>query len=47
MSFPCIVHWKKSHFVVVYKINKGKIFVADPAFGKIAYTKSSSITGFV
>ena len=21
---PCIVHWKQNHFVVVYKINKGK-----------------------
>lgn len=47
VSFPCIVHWKKSHFVVVYKINKGKIFVADPAFGKIAYTKEEFVHNWI
>lgn len=30
---PCIVHWKQNHFIVVYKIKKHKIFIADPAFG--------------
>jgi ATP-binding cassette subfamily B protein len=38
---PCIVHWNQNHFVVLYKINrKGeKLFVADPAAGKLKYTK--------
>lgn len=35
---PCIVHWKQNHFVVVYKITKKKVFVADPAFGLISYS---------
>lgn len=39
---PCIVHWKQSHFVVVYKIKKDKrvghrIFVTDPALGLVTY----------
>lgn len=35
---PCIVHWKQQHFVVVYKITKAKVFVADPAYGLITYS---------
>jgi len=34
---PCIVHWNKQHYVVVYKISNKKIFIADPAIGKIKY----------
>jgi len=36
---PFIAHWRQNHFVVVYKITKDKVFVADPAKGKITYTK--------
>lgn len=36
---PCIAHWKKNHFVVVYKISKANnwIHVADPALGLVSY----------
>lgn len=37
VPLPCIVHWKQKHFVVVYKINKKGVFVADPAHGLINY----------
>jgi len=37
---PCIVHWDQSHFVVVYKAARGKVYVADPAFGKVDYTEA-------
>ena len=30
---PLIVHWNKNHFIVVYKIKKEVIYVADPAHG--------------
>lgn len=36
---PCIAHWRENHFVVVYKIAKGKVYVADPGSGKITYTE--------
>ncbi len=35
---PCIVHWKQNHFIVVYKITRKKVYVADPAFGLISYS---------
>ncbi len=36
---PCIVHWKQGHFVVVYKVKRGKIYVADPALGLLSYSE--------
>lgn len=41
--FPCIVHWNKRHFVVVYDIRKRrglyKIYIADPASKNLVYTE--------
>jgi len=36
---PCVVHWDQDHFVVVYKLKKGKVYVADPAFGLVDYSE--------
>lgn len=36
---PFIAHWNQNHFVVVYKIYKNKVYVADPGSSKITYTK--------
>ncbi|MES2376037.1 MAG: peptidase domain-containing ABC transporter [Bacteroidota bacterium] len=38
VPFPCIVHWANSHFIVVYKASKTKVYVSDPAKGLITYT---------
>lgn len=37
VPLPCIVHWNQRHFVVVYKIRKGKVYVSDPAAGLLVY----------
>ncbi|MEE3416589.1 MAG: cysteine peptidase family C39 domain-containing protein, partial [Prevotella sp.] len=35
---PCILHWNQNHFVVLYKVKKGKKFyIADPGKGLIKY----------
>ncbi len=34
VPLPCIVHWGKDHFVVVYKVNARWVWVADPKIGK-------------
>ncbi|MCH2082770.1 MAG: peptidase domain-containing ABC transporter [Saprospiraceae bacterium] len=31
---PVIVHWDQNHFVVVYKIDKKSVYIADPGVGK-------------
>ena len=36
---PCIVHWNQQHFVVVYKITKKQVWVADPGAGMLKYTR--------
>ncbi|HLT86955.1 MAG TPA: cysteine peptidase family C39 domain-containing protein, partial [Sphingobacterium sp.] len=32
-ELPCILHWNQNHFVVLYKIRKGKYYISDPATG--------------
>ena len=44
---PVIVHWKQNHFIVVYKIKKDKIYIADPAFGLIRYSEEEFKTGWL
>ncbi|WP_026808947.1 peptidase domain-containing ABC transporter [Arenibacter latericius] len=36
---PLIVHWNKSHFVVVYKIKGDMVHISDPSYGLISYSK--------
>jgi len=36
---PCILHWNKNHYVVLYKIKKGKYYISDPGFGLIEYNE--------
>ncbi|HEY8918704.1 MAG TPA: peptidase domain-containing ABC transporter [Chitinophaga sp.] len=31
---PCILHWDKQHFVVLYRITSKAVYVADPALGR-------------
>ncbi len=38
VPLPCIVHWKNSHFVVVYRCSKNRVYVSDPAKGLLSYS---------
>lgn len=43
-SLPCILHWNKNHYVVLYKIKSKKskierLYISDPAFGLLEYTQ--------
>ncbi|MEO5775455.1 MAG: peptidase domain-containing ABC transporter [Flavobacterium sp.] len=40
---PCILHWNKNHFVVLYKIKKGKFYISDPGFGLLEYSEDEFI----
>ncbi len=44
---PLIVHWQQNHFVVVYKVTRKKVFVADPAFGLVSYTHEEFLKNWV
>ena len=39
-TMPCIVYWKQAHFVVVYRIRKGEVYVSDPAEGLLVYPEA-------
>lgn len=51
-NLPCIVHWKQTHFIVVYRIQpikKGKdyiLHIADPAIGKTKMSKGEFMQGW-
>ena len=47
VPLPYIAHWRQRHFVVIYKIKKNKIYVADPAHGLITYEKTGFLNGWV
>lgn len=39
VPLPCILHWNKNHYVVLYKIKKGIYYISDPAIGLIEYNQ--------
>jgi len=39
VPLPCILHWNKKHYVVLYDIQKENYYVSDPAHGRIVYNK--------
>ncbi|MEY8611275.1 peptidase domain-containing ABC transporter [Parabacteroides segnis] len=53
IPLPCILHWNQRHFVVCYKIKKGKYYIADPASSRVVFDEdefercwfSSSVEG--
>jgi ATP-binding cassette subfamily B protein len=47
IPLPCIAHWKQNHFVVVYRIANGIVYVADPAAGKIQLTEQEFLDGWI
>lgn len=44
---PCILHWNKEHYVVLYKIKKNKYYISDPAIGLIEYSKEEFLKFWV
>ena len=38
-NLPCIAHWNQDHFVVIYKIKRGRVYVADPGRSLLSYQK--------
>jgi ATP-binding cassette subfamily B protein len=46
IQLPCIVHWEDRHFLVIYRISKKKVWVADPAVGKRTLSKEAFEKGW-
>ncbi len=46
VNLPCIAHWEQKHFIVIYKVTKSKVYVADPAVGQVVYSKADFLKGW-
>ncbi len=44
---PCILHWNQYHFIVLYKIKRKKLYVADPAHGLAIFTKQEFLQRWI
>ena len=44
---PFIAHWRQNHFVVVYKVKKNTVWIADPAHGLVKLTKQEFCEGWI
>src|ERR1017187_7171526 len=44
---PLIALWNQNHYIVVYKVNKTKVFVSDPANGLLTYTHQEFINQWI
>ncbi len=47
VPLPCIAHWQQKHFVVVYKIKRNTVYVADPALGHVRYSKEEFLRNWL
>lgn len=47
VKLPCILHWKNNHFVVLYKVRKGKCYIADPSSSLTVYSKDEFTANWV
>ena len=45
-AFPCIVHWEFNHFVVLNGFRNGKVYINDPARGRITMSEEAFDEGF-
>ncbi len=44
---PCVLHWNKNHYIVLYKIKKGIYYVSDPAHGILNYSKKEFLRHWI
>jgi len=46
-NFPCIIHWKQDHFVVLYKVDKKYFYISDPGLGLLKYNLKEFLDGWI
>ena len=45
-ELPAIAHWEGNHYVVVYRITKDRVIIADPNIGRRNLTRQEFVTGW-
>jgi ATP-binding cassette subfamily B protein len=44
---PCILHWNKNHYTVLYKIKKNIFYTSDPAHGLLKYNRDEFLKRWI
>ncbi|MDG1039426.1 MAG: peptidase domain-containing ABC transporter [Polaribacter sp.] len=44
---PCVLHWNKKHYVVLYKIKKDTFYISDPAHGLLKHSQADFINYWI
>lgn len=47
VTLPAILHWTQNHFVVLYKISRSTVYIADPGQGKKEYSRQEFLKHWV
>ena len=47
IPLPCILHWNKEHYVVLYNIKRNKIYISDPAHGLITFKEKEFLNFWI
>lgn len=47
VPLPCLLHWNKNHYVVLYKIKKSIFFISDPSHGLLRYKKEEFLKHWI
>ncbi len=45
-ELPAIVHWEGNHYIVVYKVTRDRVIVADPNIGRKILSRQEFVTGW-
>ncbi len=47
VPLPCILHWNKHHYVVLYKIRNTTYYISDPAHSLLVYNKKDFLENWI
>ena len=47
IPLPCILHWNKNHYAVLYKIKKNEFYISDPAHGLLKYNREEFLKHWI
>ncbi|HMX40230.1 MAG TPA: peptidase domain-containing ABC transporter [Saprospiraceae bacterium] len=47
VPLPCVAHWQQDHLVVVHHIEKGYVYIADPAAGLQQMSEQDFLDGWI
>lgn len=47
VPLPCLLHWNKNHFVVLYRVKNSNYYISDPAHGLLKYNKEDFLNSWI